>query len=285
MSEPGTIHVNNIAPATTESDLTSFFSFCGKITSLSLTPSGDVNAPKSATITFERQSAAKTAVLLDGTPLQGFPLDVQSAHTIDEIAGADHTANTGAIGPDGEIPQEQKPRTAIFAEYLAHGYIIADTTLQKAIEVDKQQGITAKFTNLLTNVLNTVDSKVHVAEKAKAADQQYHLTEKADAARGTLARYFEKAAETALGQRIRSFYSESEKQVLEIHEEAKRIAALKQEKSADQETFGKTADGKPFVGTRTEGVQDATAKAAPTGQFEHATHDIKETTKDVTGTY
>jgi hypothetical protein len=61
-----TVHVSNIAPGTSERDVTNFFSFCGKITNISVTPTtSDPNSPLSATITFERETAAKTAVLLE----------------------------------------------------------------------------------------------------------------------------------------------------------------------------------------------------------------------------
>ena len=86
-----TVHISNIFHATTESELNSFFSFCGKITSLSLTPtSGEPNSPKSATLTFERESAAKTAALLDGTPLNSSPLKVELAPLLSDLVGFRH---------------------------------------------------------------------------------------------------------------------------------------------------------------------------------------------------
>lgn len=126
----------------TPQDLQGFFSFCGKITNLSLSPtSGAPDATQSATVTFERSSAAKTALLLDQTRLGGNNVHVEAAHTLDEIAGGRTTGGNEdepSFGADtdptytGEGPrQEDKPRSAILAEYLSAGYAVGDTALQK----------------------------------------------------------------------------------------------------------------------------------------------------------
>jgi len=306
---PATVHVSGIAAGTPERDVSSFFSFCGTINSLTLTPSsGAADAPLSATITFERESAAKTAVLLDGTPLNEKPLTVTAAHNIDDIAGS-HLAPSGDIGPDGEILQENKPRTAVMAEYLAAGYTIGDSVLQKGIDFDRKTSFTSKFASYLTNAFNAVDSKVHVTEKAKAADSQYHLTEKAVNATAGLQRYFEHALGTGPGQKVRDFYQAGAVQVLDIHNEAKRLADLKNQKkrqSQDQD-LGASADGKPFIapdrttcvcggeagkcgceagkcacaGCAKAGARaEAEAKAGPAGQLQHAYEDVKGTAHD-----
>lgn len=282
-----TVHVSNISHTTTEEDIKSFFSFCGKITSLTLTPTtNNPDALLSSTITFERESAANTAVLLDGTPLKDSPLSVRAAHTIEEIAGS-HLAPIGPLGPDGEIPQEDKPRAAVLAEYLASGYDIGDQALQRGIELDKKHQITSKFASYLTNALTTIESKVHAVDRAKAADAQYHLSEKAVGATSGLQRYFEKAFETDLGQRVRKFYETSEKEVLDIHAEALRLAELKKERRQSQDLSA--ADGTPVVdqetgstATSNDAKKEAEEKSSASGQLEHSLADLKVTAQDAT---
>lgn len=138
-----TIHVSNIAHTTTTRELTDFFSFCGKIVTLSLSPtSKEVGATQSATVTFERTSAAKTALLLDHTQLGGKNVRVEAAPTIDELAGDRVTGgnedepNFGVdtdpiYGVDQGPRQEDKPKSAVLAEYLSAGYAIGETGLQK----------------------------------------------------------------------------------------------------------------------------------------------------------
>ncbi|KAL7276058.1 Protein vip1 [Rhizina undulata] len=230
-----TIHVSNIDHNTTEKEVQDFFSFCGKITSLTLTPtSNEPDAPLSATVNYERESAAKTALLLDGTKLGPNQVHVTSAHSLDEIASghlatgdADYPADNGEGRHDGELRQEDKPRAAILAEYLSHGYVIADGALEKGIELDKAHGISSRFTGYLTSTLKTLDSKLHATDKAKSVDTQYHLTDKALSTKQTLQTYFEKALGTPVGQKIRHFYTTGEKQVLDIHNEARRLAELR----------------------------------------------------------
>lgn len=311
MASSTTVQVTNIAPNTTEADLSNFFSFCGKITKLSLTPcTGDESSRLSATITFERDSAAKTAVLLDGTSLNESPLSVKPTQSIDELAGS-RLAPSGDIGPDGEILQESKPRSAIFAEYLASGYVLGDTVLERGIELDKKHGLTAKFASYLTSAIQAFDNTIHASDTAKSMDNQYHLTQKAMEAKSSLARYFEKALETGPGNRLRQFYTSSEKQALDIHNEAKRLAELKlQQKRLSQDLGSSTLDGRPFVepeittcscggeagkcscqpgkcgcaGCEMPGSsakKEAENKASTVGQFEHTFQDIKGAAKDI----
>jgi RNA recognition motif-containing protein len=140
MTGSTTVHVSNIAHTTSEKEVRDFFSFCGKITSLTLTPSSaDPDSTLSATVTFERDSAAKTALLLDGTKLGHNPVKVESTHSLDEIASG-HVAESGdtdapnfGTNEAGDVRQEDKPRTAILAEYLSHGYVVGDGALQKGM--------------------------------------------------------------------------------------------------------------------------------------------------------
>ena len=72
-----------------------------------------------------------------------------------------------------EITQEEKPRARILAEYLAHGYVIGDATLQRAIELDSKHGVSSRF----FTTLQGFDSKLHATDRAKATDQTYGITQ------------------------------------------------------------------------------------------------------------
>lgn len=305
------VHVSNIAPTTTKNDLLHFFSFCGEIINLSVSPAdSSENSPLKATILFKREEASKTAVLLDGTPLKNSPLSVVPAQSIDELAGS-HLASSGAVGPDGDIPQESKPLSAIFAEYLAAGYVIGDTVLERGIEFDKKHSLSNKFASYLTSVLHTLDNTTHASDTAKSMDNQYLISQKAMEAKSSFQRYFEKVLETGPGNKLRNFYASSEKQVKDIHNEAMRLAELKmQKKRLSQDLGSSSQEGRPFVepdvttcacagvaancpcppgkcgcaGCSKPGPtakNEAENKASTTGQFEHAFQDIKGTAQDV----
>ena len=169
-------------------------------------------------------SAAKTALLLDNTQLGSSQVQVSSAAGFDELTGskgASHGDDSAADGDD--LQQEDKPRVRIVAEYLAHGYAISDQAIQRAISLDSKHGVSNRFTNALTNF----DNKFKATEKAKTVDANYGITEKVQAGWRGLNSYFEKALETPTGQRLHKFYTQGDKQVRDVHAEARRLADMK----------------------------------------------------------
>lgn len=197
----------------------------GKITSLSVTPeSSDNDSPKSASVTFEKETAAKTALLLDNTQLGPSQVQVTSASSLSDIASS--VLPTGVSPDSDELSQEDKPRSRILAEYLAHGYTISDSAINKAIALDSKHGISNRFTSALQNF----DSKYNATENAKALDSKYSISDTANKGWLGLNSYFEKAVSTPTGQKLHQFYIQGDKQVRDIHNEARRLADLKQGK-------------------------------------------------------
>lgn len=223
-----TVHVAGISHQTSEKDVRDFFSFCGKITSLSVTPASDAaDAEKSASVTFEKETAAKTALLLDNTQLGSSQVHVTTASSIGDIAAK---AGAAVTGNTEDITQEDKPRSRIVAEYLAHGYVLGDNVLQRAIQLDNQHGYSNRFTTALANF----DNKTKATDRAKSIDQSYGVTNTAMGAWGGLNSYFEKALSTPTGQKVRDFYVQGDRQVRDIHNEARRLADLKAGKTSNE---------------------------------------------------
>lgn len=179
-------------------------------------------------VTDYADRAAKTALLLDNTKLGSSNVKVEAAQGIDQLAsGKTATSGDSSGQDDGEIQQEDKPRSRILAEYMAHGYAIGDKTLHRAIELDKQHGFSSRFTSALHNF----DNKLKATDRAKSADAAYGVSDRVKAALGGLQSYFEKALDTPTGQRVRAFYTQTEKQVMDIHNEARRLAELQKDQS------------------------------------------------------
>lgn len=240
MSSSTTVHVKNISSQTSEKDVRDFFSFCGKIDSISVTPtSNEADAPKSASVTFQKETAAKTALLLDNTQLGPSQVSVSSAASLDDLGAKKDQSE------DDDIAPEDKPRSRILAEYLAHGYVVSDKAIQQAIDMDKKHGISTRF----TKALQDFDAKYKTTEKAQQVDQKYGVSSKAIGAWSGLYSYFEKAADTPTGQRLRSFYETGNKQVMDVHNEARHLADLK---SGKPSSSGGLAPG---VTTETAGVE------------------------------
>ncbi|KAJ8110766.1 hypothetical protein OPT61_g6471 [Boeremia exigua] len=223
-----TVHVENISTKTSEDEIKSFFSFCGKIQDISVKSTG--NDTQSASVTFEKAAAAKTALLLDSTQLGPNSVHVKSAggDSTNEKSGSDETHE------GDHISQEQKPRARIVAEYLAHGYVISDKAIESALAADKQHGYSTKFLQTLQNI----DSKTQASQKAQAVDQKLGLSNKALGAWAGLTSYFDKAQGTPTGQKLRAFYDQGNKTVMDVHNEARHLADLKKSSQSG-------SDGKP----------------------------------------
>jgi hypothetical protein len=175
---------------------------------------------KSATVTFEKPTAAKTALLLNNTQLGSNQISV---------TGSDHdeTPETSGdtIKEGTEISPEDKPRARVLAEYIAHGYVIGDAAISKALDLDSKHKVSARF----VNTLNALDAKFHATDRAKTADQSYGISARAGGAWNSLNSYFEKATNTPTGRRVLDFYTSAERNVLDVHKEARRLADLKTE--------------------------------------------------------
>jgi hypothetical protein len=216
-----TVHVENISSKTSEDEIKSFFSFCGKISNISVTPTDE--STQSASVTFEKAAAAKTALLLDNTQLGPNSVHVTSSKSIDELAGEKAASAEEAKDGEHHIEQEEKPRGRIFAEYLAHGYTISDKAIEKALAIDQQHGVSNRF----TTTLQQFDQKFQATQKAQAVDTKLGLTSKALAGWRGLNSYFDHAANTPTGQKLRQFYDAGNKTVLDVHNEARHLADLK----------------------------------------------------------
>ncbi|GJE91898.1 RRM domain-containing protein [Phanerochaete sordida] len=213
------VHVSGIAPQTTEQHLNEFFSFCGKISRIDFHQD-----TKSAVVHFEKASAAKTALMLNGGTLDGSQLSVTSP-------SEHHEQETHHEGP---IDQSDKPRAGIAAEYLARGYKLSDQVLQRAIELDNTHGISNRFLSYISSLDTTLGEKTlgpqktisgklqetlaQATEQAKTIDQQRGISTKATD-------YYSRALSSPWGQKVKAFYTTTSKQVFDIHEEARRIAS------------------------------------------------------------
>lgn len=65
---------------------------------------------------------------------------------------------------DHPIDQTDKPRAGIAAEYLAKGYVLSDSILQRAIDIDQKQGISSRFLTYLKQIDTSVGQKVFKPE-------------------------------------------------------------------------------------------------------------------------
>lgn len=127
--------------------------------------------------------------------------------------------------------QHEKPMRRILAEYLAHGYRIADQIIERGMEYDEKEGFTTAFKEGLADFDKKFakwDQKHHANDKVRELDEKHHLTRRATDTWNGAQSYFEKALESKTGQKLRKFYEENAKEIKDVHEEARRLASLKE---------------------------------------------------------
>jgi hypothetical protein len=109
-----------------------------------------------------------------------------------------------------------------------HRYVISDKIIEKALALDQQHGVSSRFTKALTDF----DSKYKATENTRALDDKYSVSKTAASAWNSLSSYFDQGINTPTGQKLRKFYDQGSKQVIDVHNEARHLANLKSGKPA-----------------------------------------------------
>lgn len=263
-----TIIASNIPHSTSEAKIREFFSFCGKIKDLSVVED-DEKKGKSVKVEFEKASAISTALLLNGAEFDGSQLEVKESG---ESSGSTAPSSSkDGEEEDGDIEQEEKPKSAIIAELLANGYVLQSSLVEKAIEFDKEKGISERFHNFIQGL----DQKYHLQEKNKqVADQTTKLTDQANNQWGiqerwnqgvrTLNSYLDKFKQDKYGSQVHDFYTNVAKDVKSVNDEALRLAELK--KQHGEGSTGATSAGSEGTADQSQPPTYENSEKATTGK-------------------
>ncbi|KAK4049791.1 hypothetical protein OIV83_003847 [Microbotryomycetes sp. JL201] len=263
-----TVTVTNLSSTTTNETLQHFFSFCGKIDSIQ-------HDGTTAKVAFVKESACKTALMLNGGTLDGSTISVTSKDVetpaLANVQATKATAQTPSELQGHDVEQEDKPKSAIAAEYLAHGYALSDAAIQKAIEADQQYGISQRFLSFFTPLVERVQkaAQPHVETaqtKLQQVDEKQGLSAKANAAAIVGTKYYNAALASSWGAKVHAFYTRAEKNVRDVHEEALRIKESKRPSGTSTPTTsnpGVSSTTEPVASTGTAGVTSEKADDKP----------------------
>lgn len=234
-----TIIASNIPVTSTEEKISEFFSFCGKIKQMEVVDKTE--KLKTIKVQFEKASAVSTALLLNGAEFEGSQIEVVEAEGDKEATLArSENANDGAAA-DGDIEQEEKPKSAVIAELLAHGYVLQSSLVEKAVAFDQEHGLSDRFRNFISGL----DEKYHLHDKnQQLADQTSSLYNQANSQWGienrwnsgmrTLNTYLDKLKKEKYGSQVHDFYTKTAQDVKSVNEEALRLAELKKNQQEGQ---------------------------------------------------
>jgi len=207
--------VTNISPSANEKTVSDFFSFCGKIIELFLKKEEGKDT-SSAVITFETESAAKTALLLTNALIVDRPITVSSYVTSSTPAETTTTTQSTTVTEDPRgtpvdqsniinkdfngIPDADRSKTSVVASLLAAGYTLANNALENAKEIDERNNFSARarvVVNQMVVKAQEIDKELGISDKANAAiaavkdtankvDAQYGISEKTASAVATI---------------------------------------------------------------------------------------------------
>jgi len=251
-----TVICSDIPVSTDDSKIKEFFSFCGKVDTIDVI--SKTEKTKTVRVKFASQSAVSTATLLNGAELNGGTIHVKAENASLEKANAADFESTNN-STSGVIPQEEKPKSTIAAEYLANGYVLSDNLIQKAVEFDKKHDISSRFKSFLQGI----DNKYHFQAKGQEVNAKLGLDEKFNQGKKTLDDYLDKFKKGKYGSKLNDMYTNVATDVSQVHEQAKKIAREKEGKPTTEGT-GPIID--PTINTI--GPESSTAKAAGATAFE-----------------
>lgn len=269
------IQASGIPVSVTDAKITEFFTFCGKIEGVKTLSSDEKT--KSISVEFANPHAVSTALLLNGAELAG-------AHiTVTGTAPEGETTSKSALAEDheGDISQEDKPKSTIFAEYLAAGYKMSDQLVNKAIEFDKEKGISTRFNDFLSNLDKKYNIHQNTESLQKGADTNMkklhdqantnlNWDKKMEEGKRTWESYVDMFKKDKYGSQIHDFYKKTASDVKDVHEEALRLAGLnkdsKDPKATVIDTEKASAPPPPYISSIAPG--STTAQAAGMQAFE-----------------
>jgi RNA recognition motif-containing protein len=244
---PTLVHVKNLSLNTSEKTAKDFFEFCGKIKSFEIQPSAD-GKHREALILFERESAAKTAVLLSNALIDESHITVESYFPTSGEPKKEHAVD--------DTTQEAKPKSNIMAEILASGYVLTDNVIAKGIEFDSKYAFTKRIQDYLQKLTTTaqqLDEKYKVSDKATEVDSKYNIQQRTKTTAETAQNKAQEFLHSETGQKVQTFADHIMKQVAAVHNEALRIA---EDKKGSPVAFATCTSSAP---TATSGSHPETA--------------------------
>jgi len=213
--------VTDISAKASEKTVKDFFLFCGKIREFELIKE-ESSDKQIAYVAFERDTAAKTALMLTNAVIGDSQITVKSA---DDASGGSDDSSNDSLG------QEDKPKAAIFAEILAAGYSLQDAILEKGIEFDAKYGFSGVFKQYLAQIqanLKNLDQKFQVTEsvttRATDINNKYSVYDNAkyviDQAQDKVNNFLK----TPTGEKIVEYVCCTQKTVTDVQTLARKIA-------------------------------------------------------------
>eukprot|EP01122_Echinamoeba_exundans_P015431 TRINITY_DN7320_c0_g1_i1.p1 TRINITY_DN7320_c0_g1~~TRINITY_DN7320_c0_g1_i1.p1 ORF type:complete len:303 (-),score=68.16 TRINITY_DN7320_c0_g1_i1:21-929(-) len=280
-----TIVVTNVSPETTEKKLTDFFTFCGRVESLSLvshlTETAD-SAPKTAIIIFASEDAAQTALLLTNAHFVDRAIKVTLLSDLDpataELFGVSPATIASTVTAENiqqkefQVPDSERSKTSVVASLVAAGYVLGEDVFKKAKEYDDKHMISLHV---------KVGAQV-IKAKAQQLDEEYKISERVEAVKNAAVQHMQKIDEklkfsdtaASVAQTVSGTVSELAQKALQNENVAKGVAKLsaltdsikdsvQREKAEIERAIREKQGAQPQLATGSEASGDVQTTTAP----------------------
>ncbi|KAL1914708.1 uncharacterized protein VTP21DRAFT_7966 [Calcarisporiella thermophila] len=230
---PSIVVVKNISPSVSEKTVKDFFLFCGKIKEFELQKEAE-NDNQTALVWFERETAAKTACMLNNALIGDQNVSVD--YFFEGVAPSEE--NKDGNGTDQSV-QESKPVTKVVVEILAAGYNLQDSIVSQALALDQKYSVSTivqSYLKRIQDIAKQIDEKYKVSttvhQKATQLDEKFKVQDRVKGAAASGQERANQVLQSPTGQRVQSLYTHSSAMIQAVHAEAKKLA---EEKKAKQQ--------------------------------------------------
>jgi len=215
--------VTDISDKAGEKTVKDFFLFCGKIKEFELIKE-ESSDKQIAYVTFERDTAAKTALMLTNAVIGDSQITVKSVD--DGPGGSDDDDNYGY----------DDPKANKLVEILAVGYSLQDAIFEKGQEIDTRYGVVStlrEYLQQLQNNLKNLDQKYQLTEtvttRATDINQKYSVLDHAHYVIDQAHNKVNNLLETSTGKLLHDYLTCTTKQVTDVQYMARQIADNKKQ--------------------------------------------------------
>ncbi|KAG4302926.1 hypothetical protein PCANB_000757 [Pneumocystis canis] len=225
-----TVNISSISGGLSEETIRIFFSSCGKILKLELNKKAD--EIEKMKITFDSHKAAKSALRLNGAQLDDSKLIVEADY-FGNIQKYTEIINYYIMIVSNYLKTCIKEQSFRLSKCLSYGYVFSDNTFQKGIEFNEKHKISEHLLSIMQSVfkkIKVINDKYSIDKKLKNFNSKYDILDTLKKKINIIMHYFQLTMNTKIGNKIYTFYIKFCEKCRNIHEEARRLANLKQKK-------------------------------------------------------
>ncbi|KAL5827755.1 hypothetical protein ACOSQ3_019603 [Xanthoceras sorbifolium] len=150
-----TIKISNVSLAASERDIKEFFSFSGDIKYVEMQRESETETTQLAYVTFKESQGADTALLLSGATIAGLSVTITPVE--------DYQLPPEAVSPNSPLASGSAVKKAedVVSTMLAKGFVLGKDAINKAKAFDEQHHLTSNASATVASI----DRKIGLSEK------------------------------------------------------------------------------------------------------------------------